>query len=54
MSLRYPQIEYYFSQKFGLKHKAGFRKWLKNQRNRKIRHVAQTEKPDIKYGGWEY
>ncbi len=48
------QIEHKFSQKFGLKPKAGFRKWLKNQRNRMIRRVAQSEKPNIKYGGWEY
>jgi hypothetical protein len=54
MSLRYPQIEHHFSQKFGLKPKAGFRKWLKNQRNRKIRRTAHTETPNIKYGGWEY
>jgi len=30
------------------------RKWLKNQRNRKIRRVKQDEVPNIKYAGWEY
>jgi hypothetical protein len=30
------------------------RKWFKNQRNRKIRRIKQTEIPNIKYKGWEY
>jgi hypothetical protein len=30
------------------------RKWLKNQRNRKIRYSDKTEKPNIGYDGWEY
>jgi hypothetical protein len=34
--------------------KSHSRKWLKNQRNRKIRRVNQTEIPNIKYKGWEY
>jgi len=54
MSFDTSQIEHKFSQKLGLKPKAGFRKWLKNQRNRKIRRGAQSEKPNIKYGGREY
>jgi hypothetical protein len=54
MSLRLWQIEHEFTQTFGINGKAGFRKWLKNQRNRKIRQIKQTEIPNIKYGGWEY
>mgnify|MGYP001559041445 CR=1 FL=1 len=30
------------------------RKWLKNQRNRKIRRTSKFEKPNIKHKGWEY
>lgn len=30
------------------------RKWAKNQRNRKIRRVKETEIPNIKHKGWEY
>lgn len=30
------------------------RKWRKNQRNRLIRRVKQTEIPNVKYSGWEY
>ena len=37
------------------KGKSKSRKWLKNQRNRKIRRVKKTELPDTKkYKGWEY
>ena len=54
MSLCNQQIEHWFTRRFQIKVKAGSRKWLKNQRNRKIRHIDQTEKPNIKYGGWEY
>jgi hypothetical protein len=54
MGLRNYQIETNFTQKNGLKPKTGFRKWLRNQRNRKIRRVKETEKPNIKYSGWEY
>lgn len=38
----------------GLSRKTKRRKWLKNQRNRKIRRVKQDETPNIKYDGWEY
>jgi hypothetical protein len=36
--------------------KAGTRKWMKNQRNRKIRRESKKlDKPvNIKYRGWEY
>jgi hypothetical protein len=54
MALRNYQIEHKFTQKYHLKPKAGFRKWLRNQRNRKIRKTDKTEVPNIKYGGWEY
>ena len=54
MGLQYYQIDKSFSKKNKIKVKAGFRKWLRNQRNRKIRHISETEKPNIKYGGWEY
>jgi len=31
------------------------RKWMKNQRNRKIRRVKENEIPNTKqYSGWEY
>ena len=29
------------------------RKWMKNQRNRKIRRTAKDEIPAIKYRGWD-
>lgn len=48
------QIDHKFAQQYGLKPKAGYRKWLRTQRNRKIRRVAQDEKPNIGYAGWEY
>jgi len=54
MSLRNQQIEHWFNRKYDVKPKAGFRKWLKKQRNRKIRQSPKTEIPDIKYEGWEY
>lgn len=35
--------------------KSHSRKWMKNQRNRKIRRVNKTELPDTKkYCGYEY
>ena len=33
--------------------KRGYRKWLKNQRNRKIRRVPKNEIPNIKYKFWD-
>lgn len=49
MGTKIEQIENYFA-----KAKAGIRKWMKNQRNRKIRRVPKDETPNIKYNGWEY
>ena len=49
MSLRLEQIENHLG-----KVKAGTRKWMKNQKARKVRRVKQTEVPNIKYSGWEY
>lgn len=35
--------------------KSHSRKWMKNQRNRKIRRTKKTEVPETKkYNGWEY
>ena len=34
--------------------KSHSRKWMKNQMNRKIRRVKQTEIPNIPYKGTEY
>lgn len=34
--------------------KSHSRRWMKNQMNRKIRRVKQTEIPNIGYKGWEY
>lgn len=36
--------------------KSHSRKWMKNQRNRKIRRTNKLEKPKISkmYHGWEY
>jgi len=36
--------------------KSHSRKWMKNQRNRKIRRVNKLEKPKVSkmYHGWEY
>jgi hypothetical protein len=49
MALATEQIE-----NFRGSRKAGERKWLKNQRNRKIRRVDAEEIPSVKYRGWEY
>lgn len=49
MSLCLEKIERQFD---GKKHRS--RKWLKNQRNRKIRRTKKTEIPNIKHVGWEY
>jgi hypothetical protein len=54
MSYNNIQIDKKFVKQFNIKPKAGFRKWLKHERNRKIRRVRQTEIPHIKYAGWEY
>jgi hypothetical protein len=54
MSLRNQQIEHRFNRKYALRPKAGFRKWLKKQRNRKIRQIPKIEISNIKYNGWEY
>jgi len=48
MSLKLEQIEHRAPRK------SGARRWMKNQRNRKIRRVPATETPAIKYLGWEY
>jgi hypothetical protein len=54
MAFQSYQIDHKLGQKFmPAKPKAGFRKWLKNQRNRKIRRVSEHETPNIKYAGWE-
>jgi len=53
MSLRAWQIEIHLDRIFG-KPKAGVRKWIRNQRNRKIRRVPKDQVPNIKYEGWEY
>jgi len=35
--------------------KSHSRRWMKNQRNRKIRRTKKTEVPETKkYCGWEY
>lgn len=49
MSLTLEQIENHMG-----KARAGTRKRMKNQRNRKIRRSNPLEKPNIKYHGWEY
>lgn len=51
MSLCLEQIEH-LERFLGRKSKS--RKWLKNQRNRKIRRVEKTTIPNIKYKFWEY
>jgi len=48
MGLKFEQIEAWF------KANAGTRKWMKNQRNRKIRRVPKDEVPHIKYKEYEY
>jgi hypothetical protein len=49
MSLSLEQIENLLG-----KVKSKTRKWMKNQRNRKIRRSNNLEKPNIKYKGWKY
>ena len=49
MSLHLYQISRYRC----FKVKRGYRKWLKNQRNRKIRRVPKNEIPNIKYKFWD-
>jgi len=51
MSLLIEQIEH-FERYLG--RKSHSRKWMKNQRNRKIRRFNKSEVPNIKYKGWEY
>lgn len=52
MSLSLEQIEH-LERWLGAK-KSKSRKWLKNQRNRKIRRADKTEVPHVKYKGWEW
>jgi hypothetical protein len=52
MGLRVQQIENVKCIK--VKPKAGFRKWLKKQRNRHIRRTALLKEPFTKYHGTEY
>jgi hypothetical protein len=49
MSLSLEQIEHHLH---GKRNKS--RKWLKKQRNKKIRLTNKLEIPFIKYKGWEY
>jgi len=51
MSLCLEQIEHL---ERWLGRKPHSRKWMKNQRNRKIRRVPKDQVPNIKYHGWEY
>ena len=51
MSLNLEKIEHLERWLGGKSHS---RKWMKNQRNRKIRRVPKDEIPNIKYSGWEY
>lgn len=52
MSLSQEKIEHL---EHYLGRKSHSRKWMKNQRNRKIRRVKKTEVPNTKeYKGWEY
>jgi hypothetical protein len=53
MSLNIEKIEHLERQLGGKSHS---RKWMKNQRNRKIRRTNKLEKPPINkmYHGWEY
>ena len=51
MSLRYEQID---GPRPGSPKDSKRRKWMKNQRNRKIRRVKSDEIPHVKYVGWEY
>ncbi|MEO6302336.1 MAG: hypothetical protein ABIP51_04090 [Bacteroidia bacterium] len=49
MSLSLEKIERHFDGK-----RRRSRRWLKNQKARKIRRVKTTEVPNIKHEGWEY
>lgn len=51
MSLSIEKIEHIEHYLGGKSHS---RKWMKNQRNRKIRRVKKTEIPKVGYHGWEY
>jgi len=52
MGLLMEQIEHLERQLGGKSHS---RRWMKNQRNRKIRRTKKTEVPETKkYNGWEY
>ena len=53
MSLNLEKIEHLERQ---LGDKSHSRKWMKNQKNRKIRRVNKFEKPTVNkmYKGWEY
>ena len=54
MGLRLIQIEHFIGDKYA-KANAGARKWLKNQRNRKIRRTKIDEEPKLKqYKDYEY
>lgn len=54
MAYQIIQIDKKFSKTFNIKPKAGYRKMLKQERNRKIWRFKKTEVPHIKYLGWEY
>jgi hypothetical protein len=54
MSYSNEQIDKKFTKTFNIKPKAVFRKWLKKERNRKIRRFKKIEVLHIKYLGWEY
>ena len=52
MALTVEQIEHLEHRLGGKSHS---RKWMKNQRNRKIRRTIKTKVPNTKkYCGWEY
>ena len=51
MSLNLEKIEHL---ERWLGRKSHSRKWMKNQRNRKIRRVPKNQIPNIKNKGWEY
>lgn len=53
MALELMKIERDMQSKFG-KLRAGTYKWLKNQRNRKIRRVPKDQVPVVKNVGWEF
>jgi hypothetical protein len=50
MALSYEQLE----NRNGWRSGKRSGKWMKNQRNRKIRRSDKHEKPNIKYKGYEY